>query len=295
MPIYKAHKFSQILSFISFFFLALKSQIYNMDSTTTPPYHRSNAKSASRLDRSQQNLSLDLVLQSNDTPVSIRSSSSSRVLLLSPSPLRKSKTRLADRLEMASEDAADPNAPVRKRGKAKGGQKGLLASPRNPRRSRRRSEAVEDKDANAVVDEIAKKPRKRKTNGRPNKEKQNSAPLSTSPCSSSHLPSTHSLSSFFLSMCVILFLSSPVRYSACVCVLIWCSGEDACQSDLNRIGEIISDLVMWRHVAKSTLCFGFGSLCFLSSCFSKGFNFRYITTNYPLNLKKKTKRGKLNS
>uniref|UniRef100_A0A1J3HL45 Reticulon-like protein n=1 Tax=Noccaea caerulescens TaxID=107243 RepID=A0A1J3HL45_NOCCA len=205
--------------------------------TTTPPYHRSNAKSASRLDRvnnSQQNLSLDLVLhspKSNDTPVSIRSSSS-------PSPLRKSKTRLADRLEMASEAAADPTALVRKRGKAKGGQKGLLASPRNPRRSRRRSEAVEEKDANAVVEEITK-PRKRKTNGRPNKEKQNSA--------SSHLP-------------------------------------NACQSDLNRIGEIISDIVMWRDVAKSTLWFGFGCLCLLSSCFAKGFNFSVFSAVSNLGL-----------
>ncbi|CAA7013997.1 unnamed protein product [Microthlaspi erraticum] len=223
--------------------------------TSTPPYHRSNAKSASRLHRvnnSQQNTSLDLVLhspKSNDThtPDSIRSTSSP-VLLLSPSPLRKSKTRLADRLEMASEDAADPTAPpVRKRGKARGGQKGLLASPRNPRRSRRRSEAVEEKEATAVVDETAK-PRKRRTNGRPNKEKQNSAPLSTSPCSS----------------------SSDLPY--------------ACQSDLNRIGEIISDLVMWRDVAKSTLWFGFGCLCFLSSCFAKGFNFSVFSAVSNLGL-----------
>ncbi|KAL1345926.1 hypothetical protein AAHE18_08G152100 [Arachis hypogaea] len=30
---------------------------------------------------------------------------------------------------------------------------------------------------------------------------------------------------------------------------------------------------MWKDVAKSTLWFGFGSLCLLSSCFSKGLNF----------------------
>ncbi|VVA99917.1 unnamed protein product [Arabis nemorensis] len=223
-----------------------------MDST--PPYHRSSTKLASRLARvvnddsledSKQeplNLSLDLVLhspKSNDTPypspvasspVSLRD-----ILLLSPSPLRKSKTRLADRLEMASEDAADPAAVVRKRGKTRGGQKGLLASPRNTRRSRRRSEAVEEKEAtNEVIEEIVK-PRKRKYNGRSKKEKQNSAPL----LPSSDLPSE----------------------------------EYVCQSELNRIGEIISDLVMWRDVAKSTLWFGFGSLCFLSSCFAKGVNF----------------------
>ncbi|ESQ50443.1 hypothetical protein EUTSA_v10001984mg [Eutrema salsugineum] len=237
---------------------------------STPPYHRSNTKSASRLarvveDSSKQearNLSLDLVLpspkSSNETPfpspVSLRSSSSPvplrEILLLSHSPLRKSKTRLADRLEMASEDAADP--VVRKRGKAKGGQKGLLASPRNPRRSRRRSsEAVEEKEANnvLVMDEIVK-PRKRKTNGRPKKEKQTSAPLELElppPCSSSDLP-------------------------------------DACQNDLNRIGEIISDLVMWRDAAKSTLWFGFGCLCFLSSCFAKGVNFSVFSAVSNLGL-----------
>lgn len=58
----------------------------------------------------------------------------------------------------------------------------------------------------------------------------------------------------------------------CLCVGF---GEDTCQSDLNLIGEIISDLVMWRDVAKSTLWFGFGCLSFLSSCFAKGVNFRY--------------------
>lgn len=212
--------------------------------SSTPPYHRSNTKSASRLNNNslQQvppNLSLDLVLSSNSSPVSLRSSSSPLPLLLSPSPLRKSRTRLADRLEMASEDAADPaaaTAVVRKRGKGKGGQKGLLASPRNTRRSRRRSEAVEEKEANVVVIEEIAKPKKRKTNGRP---KKSSAPLLAPPCSSS---------------------------------------SDTCQSDLNRIGEIISDLVMWRDVAKSTLWFGFGCLSFLSSCFAKGVNFRYLHT-----------------
>ncbi|CAH2051139.1 unnamed protein product [Thlaspi arvense] len=220
-----------------------------MDST--PPYHRSNTKSASRLDDWKQeppkNLSLDLVLvspipKSSDTPcASLRSSSSpvplGDTLLLSPSPLRKSKTRLADRLEMASEEAA---AAVRKRGKAKGGQKGLLASPRIPRRSRRRSEAVEEKE---VVEEVAK-PRKRKTSGRPTKEKPSSA-AAPPPCSSS---------------------------------------SDACQSDLNRIGEIISDLVMWRDAAKSTLWFGFGCLCFLSSCFAKGVNFSVFSVVSNLGL-----------
>ncbi|KAL3848824.1 hypothetical protein ACJIZ3_010706 [Penstemon smallii] len=44
-------------------------------------------------------------------------------------------------------------------------------------------------------------------------------------------------------------------------------------SNLDAIGEFINDLVMWRDVSKSSLWFGFGSLCFLSSCFTKGVNF----------------------
>ncbi|XP_073315756.1 reticulon-like protein B18 [Primulina huaijiensis] len=46
---------------------------------------------------------------------------------------------------------------------------------------------------------------------------------------------------------------------------------DGC--NLDRIEEFISDLVMWKDVSKSSLWFGFGFLCFLSSCFTKGVNF----------------------
>lgn len=51
---------------------------------------------------------------------------------------------------------------------------------------------------------------------------------------------------------------------------------DVCEGDLERIRENINDLIMWRDVAKSSLWFGFGCLCFLSSCFAKGFSFRYV-------------------
>ncbi|XP_057730548.1 uncharacterized protein LOC130945870 [Arachis stenosperma] len=49
--------------------------------------------------------------------------------------------------------------------------------------------------------------------------------------------------------------------------------EEENGGDLERVGQVISDLIMWKDVAKSTLWFGFGSLCLLSSCFSKGLNF----------------------
>ncbi|XP_042068487.1 reticulon-like protein B17 isoform X2 [Salvia splendens] len=43
--------------------------------------------------------------------------------------------------------------------------------------------------------------------------------------------------------------------------------------NFDGIGEIIHDLVMWKDVSKSSLWFGFGTLCFLSSCFTKGVSF----------------------
>ncbi|KAL0687521.1 hypothetical protein Bca4012_087198 [Brassica carinata] len=186
--------------------------------------------------------SLDLVLsspKSNDTPLypspaSLYSPSSPvtlrEILLLSPSPLRKSRTRLANRFEMEAAEAA-------RRCKTKGGQSGLLgsASPRSCRRSRRRSEVVvvEEETKPVVVvltDEKMTKPRKHKKTGRSKKEKQSSLPSSD-------------------------------------------LSKDVCEGDLERIRENINDLIMWRDVAKSTLWFGFGCLCFLSSCFAKGFSF----------------------
>ncbi|XP_027348191.1 reticulon-like protein B18 [Abrus precatorius] len=49
--------------------------------------------------------------------------------------------------------------------------------------------------------------------------------------------------------------------------------EEENGGDLDRVGALLTDLIMWRDVSKSTLWFGFGSLCFLSSCFTKGLNF----------------------
>ncbi|CAN8257519.1 unnamed protein product [Cochlearia groenlandica] len=191
-----------------------------METTTPPP---SSSSSQPSNNEESQNQSLEMVLYSPQSNDSIE-------------PLvPKSKIRLADRFsEMASEDAV-----ARKRGKPKGGggQKGLLGSHMNLRRSKRRSDSVEDKEANVVlvIDDITVKPRKRKTN------KDNHTYI-----------------------------------------------VDESQSDFSRIGEIISDLVMWRDVAKSTLWFGLGCLCFLSSCFSKGLTFiRYIMDNKDMKKKKK--------
>ncbi|CAH9099223.1 unnamed protein product, partial [Cuscuta epithymum] len=54
--------------------------------------------------------------------------------------------------------------------------------------------------------------------------------------------------------------------------------------DLDRYGKLISDVLMWRDVAKSSLWFGFGSLCFLSSCFTSGINFSIFSVMSQMGL-----------
>lgn len=160
-----------------------------MDSSTPPPpYHRSEpksrTKSSSRLARisdkgTQEPLRISLDLVPSPTKSVSPSASSLRsppslplrdLLLLSPSPLRRSKTRIpTDRLDMA-EEYVEPVALPR-RCKSRGAQMGMLASPRNSRRSRRRSELEirEEKDM-VLVEEIGK-PKKRRNSGRSKREK----------------------------------------------------------------------------------------------------------------------------
>ncbi|KAK2990104.1 hypothetical protein RJ640_028744, partial [Escallonia rubra] len=227
-----------------------------MDSNSTPPYHLSNPKTppkspTSRLARintpiSQEGLpplSLQLV-PSETTP----SSSPSKplpmreLLLLSPSPLRRSRTRLAERLDMV-DDPAEVNGS-RRRCKARTSAVALqgCASPRNNRRSRRRLEAEirEERDLGPVEDLV--KPRKRRNVGRPKKEKLSNVPSIPSP------------------------------------------RNDGEECNLERIGQVIIDLIMWNDVAKSSLWFGFGSLCFLSSCFARGIDFSIFTVISRLGL-----------
>ncbi|KAL4574239.1 hypothetical protein LXL04_021065 [Taraxacum kok-saghyz] len=54
--------------------------------------------------------------------------------------------------------------------------------------------------------------------------------------------------------------------------------------NFDRIRFLINDLIMWNDVAKSTLWFGFGSLCFLSSCFSTGIGFSMFSVISHLSL-----------
>ncbi|KAM3697474.1 hypothetical protein ACB094_06G117300 [Castanea mollissima] len=237
---------------------------------STPPSHRSEPrsrlKSASRLARicdfnvereeESPHLSLDLILSptTKKTPspstLSLRNSNSlpiHELLLLSPSPHRKSKTRLTDRLEMA-EEPVEPNGS-RRRCKSRAAQMGLLgcASPRNSRRSRRRSEIeIREEKEPSLAEEIGK-PRKRRHSGRSKKEKLCLVPL---------MPSSS---------------SSP-------------KAEDEDGNNLDRLGQMITDLIMWRDTAKSSLWFGLGTICFLSSCFAREISFSIFSAISQLGL-----------
>ncbi|KAF9663150.1 hypothetical protein SADUNF_Sadunf17G0008500 [Salix dunnii] len=236
---------------------------------TTPPSHKSNpnsqAKSASRLSRITNSiepeaktpqLSLDLIpFSAKKTPssLSLKSSSNSlplQELLLSPSPLRKSRTRVADRYEMPEEGVIELNGS-RRRCKSRGSQMGSLgcASPRSNRRLRRRLEVEsrEERDLIGFVDEVGKV-RKRRHSGRSKKEKEKEK-LSSLP-SSSTTPKV----------------------------------DEVDGGNLERVGMVVYDLIMWKDVSKSSLWFGLGCLCFLSSCFAKGINFSIFSAISQLGL-----------
>ncbi|XP_061366122.1 reticulon-like protein B17 [Gastrolobium bilobum] len=194
-----------------------------MDSST-PPYHRSNPSF------------LIADKPSQEDPLPITMSNGTITKSPSPSPLKKLKTHLTDRLEIAAEEELAEPPGMRRRCKSRGAQTGAVASPRNARKSRRRSEIEirEEKDV-GFVEEVGKH-KKRRHNVRSKKEKLNLV--------HSVQPST----------------PSPKI-------------EEESRSDVERVGQLMSDLIMWKDVSKSSLWFGFGSSCLLSSCFSQGLNF----------------------
>lgn len=164
-----------------------------------PPYHRSEprsgTKSASRFAIKKEeipNFSLDLAQSSpNKVPspsnMSLRYSGSvplQELLLFSHSPLRRSKSRLTDRPDMAEEHVE--SAGPRRRCKSRTAQTGVLGcvSPRNVRRSRRRSELEIREEKELGLAEETVKPRKKRISGRSKKEKLSLVPSSSVPCSS---------------------------------------------------------------------------------------------------------------
>ncbi|KAL7000437.1 hypothetical protein U1Q18_001587, partial [Sarracenia purpurea var. burkii] len=169
-----------------------------MDSTT--PSRRSDSrlriKSASRLARltrfdgeseDTSRLSLDLV------PFSPRVTTPSpspkpqnllplhELLLLSSSPIRKSKTHLVERIDMAEEPVE--STASRRRCKNRNGSAGLsvCASPRNCRRMRRRLEAEIREERDLGMPEEMGKVRKRRHSGRSKKDKLSLVPSVPSP------------------------------------------------------------------------------------------------------------------
>ena len=52
--------------------------------------------------------------------------------------------------------------------------------------------------------------------------------------------------------------------------------EEENGGDLDHVGQVVSDLIMWKDASKSTFWFGFCSLCLLSLCFTQGLNFRSV-------------------
>ncbi|XP_076957691.1 reticulon-like protein B17 [Bidens hawaiensis] len=214
-----------------------------------PPYtarsdpHRTRTKSASRLARTTTQdplptLSFDLVSYSPTTTLSPKPTTPISIhdlLLQSPSPVKRSKTRHDVCEEVLGRRCKNRFANV--------------GSPRNARRSRRRIDqeaALDDKDIVPVDDKdivlvVNNKVKKRRHSGKSKKEKPSSVP-------------------------------SPKQ------------NEDDYGYNFDRIGLLVNDLVMWNDVAKSTLWFGFGSLCFLSSCFSTGVSFSMLSLISQLGL-----------
>ncbi|KAL6570703.1 hypothetical protein OROGR_000253 [Orobanche gracilis] len=153
------------------------------------------------------------------------------LLMLPPSPLKRSRIRPAEKPKTADDDAVE-GCGVRKICKNRNSN----ASPRANRRSRRKLEqdAIVREEREIIGGEdIIVKPGKRSRSGDKSR-KDKSIPASKIP--------------------------SPRTINV-----------DGC--NLDAIGEIINDLVMWNDLSKSSLWFGFGTLCFLSSCFATGANF----------------------
>uniref|UniRef100_A0A7N0ULU4 Reticulon-like protein n=1 Tax=Kalanchoe fedtschenkoi TaxID=63787 RepID=A0A7N0ULU4_KALFE len=186
---------------------------------------------------------LDIVVATSSPPTSPASVPLRELLCFSPSPLRRSRTRLADKVDMVGDPAASEHHRRKHRNRS-----GQLSSPRNVRRSRRRLEQ-EEREVGSV--EEAGKAKKKRNNNRTTKKE-------------------------------MLSLNAPVPASSTALTRTDASSEDLVI--LDRLGLLFVDLVMWRDVAKSSLWFGFGCLCFLSSCFASGVSFSIFSGMSQLGL-----------
>ncbi|CAN6700522.1 unnamed protein product [Malus baccata var. baccata] len=217
-------------------------------STTTPPYHLhsrseppSRAKSASRLAQCEHvpHLSLGLIKSSSKmTPSpSTHSLKSSESLPLRELLLRSPsplRKRSKTRLTDRLEMADDPVVEVPGlRRKCKSRGSQMGLLGASPRNRRSRRRSENEVREEKVSGLVEEVAKPRKR--RSKKEK----------------------------LDLVLSLPSPSSSSI----------DDEYRGSLDRIGQLMTDLIMWRDVARSSLWFGLGSLFFLSSCFAKGINF----------------------
>ncbi|KAI3888746.1 hypothetical protein MKX03_013914 [Papaver bracteatum] len=178
--------------------------------------------------------------------------SSPQELFLSPSPIRKfSRSRFSERTEMVDEQPPVDLLVCRRRCKNKTSPMSVssCASPRNSRRPRRRVDQEIREDRELGLGNENGKHGKSKQSIRSRKENMSIVPSSGLPSPSAGIPI-----------------------------------ENDDRSRINYTGKIMYDLIMWKDVSKSTLWFGFGVLCFLSSCFSGGLRFSVFSAISKLGL-----------
>ncbi|KAJ0017876.1 hypothetical protein Pint_10682 [Pistacia integerrima] len=82
--------------------------------------------------------------------------------------------------------------------------------------------------------------------------------------------SNNSLVECFLSLLTACFMRRDVVLGPVIGSVPSTEMDEGDHGNLDRIGHLFADLITWRDVAKSSLWFGLGCLCFLSSCFTKG-------------------------
>ncbi|KAL0910349.1 hypothetical protein M5K25_021323 [Dendrobium thyrsiflorum] len=165
------------------------------------------------------------------------------LLLLPSSPNPRTKLR---HIAGESHDLPPLEATPRSRSKIRAAPPAPI-SPRNGRRARRRLEKEnvrEDRVLTQVENDAGKLKKRRQSRPRPPRKET----LSLVPC----LPS-----------------SSPKTKQDVITV------DD--QSSLEGICKAVSDLVMWKNIAKSSLWFGFGSILFLSSILSSDVGFSIVS------------------
>ncbi|VFQ61829.1 unnamed protein product [Cuscuta campestris] len=195
-----------------------------MDSTPPPPEPRNRTRSSSRRSKIRR---IDVAAEISPAVPN------QELFLLSPSPNRRTKSRLPENLETVDHVAEPAGARRRRRTR---NASSVLASPRNARRQRKRidQETMRGFNESGVGDgEEGVRRRKKRQIVSSKKDKLSLVPSIPSPK----------------------------------------SDETQDGIDLDRIGKLMSDVLMWRDVARSSFWFGFGSLCFLSSCFASGINF----------------------